>query len=831
MKNFEKFCYVFILIAIIIGLYLRIVNPWNSVFVPWMDGARLSGNDPWYYFRLVETTLHNFPNRIWFDAFTNYPHGTYTHFGPFLVYLSAILAKIFNATTSVEIINVIAFIPAVAGSLLPIPVYIFASSIFNKRVGVIAALLVVIIPGQLMSRSVLSFNDHHIWEVIWQTMTFALFVYSIKKWDAPLNEILKNKKSFIYPILCGIFLALYILTWGPGFIAVLFVLVYVFIVYLLRDYLKVKTKNLTILSVVALLTAAVIYSPFSFAYPGLNTICYSPFQLLVLISSAVVIILFYLTENFVKKVYLRVNERVAFPLAIILITGVITAVISIISPDFLNYILSIIRVVQPTGGALTIAEVQPFFTMGGSFTLLPAWQNFSMTFFFAIPGMIYVLYKFLKEREKFYLFSLIWGFALLVALVGQNRFAYYFGVVSAVFAAVTLDAILTKFDFYEYLKTYLTKTKSKKKVSTTKVITSVLAVLLLFYPTFTQANTYSKYSVGGINQQWFEALMWMRNNTPDGDFYDGFYYELYKPVPPGDRYPYPEEVYSIISWWDYGHWITAIAHRIPVANPFQQGIGNKYNNVPGAAPFFTAFNESYADEIAKKLDVKYVVSDIEMATGKFYAMAVWAEGSLEKAHQIYYRGYGIVYQDINGNIGISLSGRIPMGAQPIMGMNIPSENYYETMEARLHIFDGDSLKHYRMVFESGAAAGYFGFLEMLHKLVYNNLYAGERINITTSGYVKIFERVEGAVVTGNASGEYVVAKVTIKTNQGRLFEYTQKVDVIDGKYTLILPYAQNTTYPTKPVEPYTIKCGDVTKSITLEDEDVVNGSVIHLDLT
>jgi len=398
---------------------------------------------------------------------------------------------------------------------------------------------------------------------------------------------------------------------------------------------------------------------------------------------------------------------------------------------------------------------------------------------------------------------------------------------------VMLDAILTKLDFYEYLKTYLTeKTKNKKKnISTTKVIISVLAILILFYPAFTQANNYSKYSAGGINQQWFDALSWMRNNTPDREFYDKFYYELYKPVPPRELYPYPEEVYSIISWWDYGHWITAIAHRIPVANPFQQGIGNKYNNVPGAAPFFTAFNESYADEIAEELDVKYIVSDVEMATGKFYAMAVWAEGSLEKAWQIYYRGYGIVYQDMNGNIGISLSGRIPMGAKPLMGMDIPSEKYYETMEARLHIFDGDGLKHYRMVFESGAATGYFGFLEMLHKLVYSNLYAKKRINVTPSGYVKIFERVKGAVVTGNASGEYVVAKVIIKTNQGRLFEYTQKVNVVDGKYTLILPYAQNTTYPTKPLDSYKIESGNVTKSLTLEDEDVENGRVIHLDLT
>ncbi|RLI85833.1 MAG: hypothetical protein DRP01_05370, partial [Archaeoglobales archaeon] len=70
----------FLALAMIISFYIRVINPWNDVFT-WT--VKLSGNDPWYYYRLIENCIANFPNRIWFDPFTNYPHGTYTHFGPF----------------------------------------------------------------------------------------------------------------------------------------------------------------------------------------------------------------------------------------------------------------------------------------------------------------------------------------------------------------------------------------------------------------------------------------------------------------------------------------------------------------------------------------------------------------------------------------------------------------------------------------------------------------------------------------------------------------------------------------------------------------------------
>ncbi|AEA46591.1 oligosaccharyl transferase, archaeosortase A system-associated [Archaeoglobus veneficus] len=890
--------WLFLGVAAIVSLYLRIINPWNSVFVSWIEGARLSGNDPWYYFRLIDSCIHNFPSRIWFDAFTYYPYGTYLHFGPFLVYLGTLVSFVAGAGDAASIRSVIAFIPAIGGTLLAFPVYLLTREISGKKAGVIASLLVVIIPGQLMARSVLGFNDHHIWEVFWMTSTLALFAYSINLWSGrSAKENLSDKSKLLAPVLTGIALGLYLDTWAPGFIVALMLLVYAFFVFIVKKYLKAETENLVYIGIITFLVASIIYLPFSFVYHGLNTVYYSPFQLIILLGSALVLAIFHGIEILEKRGYysrLGIKEDYAFPATIAVSAAVVVGAITAVSPDFLNLLTRIIGVVQPKGGALTIAEVQPFFTMGGEFSLAPAWSNFAMTFFFAIPGMVYTAYRLVKERKSLYLLVLVWGVAMLIALTGQNRFAYYFGAVSAVFAAVMLEYFLRLYANYavekkftrvyalsvlwfaaflilranpEYflfallllvpaladaflnLGGYATREwpdldklvdvlkRAKNQASVLAVVALLLfSALVLVYPTFAQANMQSKYAGGGINKEWYDALTWMRENTPGKDFYDEYYYELYEPGKPGEPYPYPEGTYGVMSWWDYGHWITAIAHRIPNANPFQQGIGNKYANQPGAAPFFTAFNESYANAIADRLGVKYVITDVEMATGKFYAMAVWAEGSLDRAGQMYYAGVGYVYQTPQG-LGIAFNRfAVPTGAQIIRVLNVPSENYYRTMEARFHIFDGNGLQHYRMVYESGFVSirSPMGFDEMMYRNIYNSVYANSiglpKVNVTPTGYVKIFEYVKGAKITGKAPAgvDEVTIKATVTTNQNRTFVYEQKAKVENGVYEFIVPYAQNTKYPVK-VSEYVITAGSVTKTVSITDEDVENGKVITLD--
>ncbi|MFO7967198.1 MAG: hypothetical protein R6U44_06335 [Archaeoglobaceae archaeon] len=226
-----------------------------------------------------------------------------------------------------------------------------------------------------------------------------------------------------------------------------------------------------------------------------------------------------------------------------------------------------------------------------------------------------------------------------------------------------------------------------------------------------------------------------------------------------------------------------------------------------------------------------------MATGKFYAMGAWAEGDVGKVQDIYYRGGGYVYSTPQGQIGIADSQyQIPSGGEVITTMNIPSQNYYQSMEAKFHIFDGDGLKNYRMVYESNFAStnSQSGFMELMNRLIYNRYYSQqmehEQMNIRSTGYVKVFEFVEGAKIMGTVEEDIdqITINTTVQTNQNRTFAYQQKVEPLNGEYQFTVPYAQNTTHPVKPVSPYSIKAGNYTKTISLTEEDL-KGRTINLD--
>ena len=888
----EKFWHIpFIVAALVVSLYLRIIRPWHAVF-QWT--TLLGGNDPWYYYRLIINCIHNFPNRIWFDAFTYYPYGSYVHFGPFLVYTSAIASIIAGAHTPAQVRSVIAFIPTIGGTLLALPVYLLTREVFGKKAGAFAAFLVVIVPGQLLARSILGFNDHHVWETFWMVASLAFYAYSLNVWRGKC--VLENLRSgrVIAPILAGVAFGSYLDTWAPGFVLAPIITLYVFLLYLLGKWIKGDKSNSAVAGAVMFAVAAVVYLPFAFHYPGFSTVFYSPFQLVVLLGFAFLLCLFYFVEK-IQKVKGLPDYYV--PGAITAAAVVVAGIAFLVDPGFMHDLLGVIGVIHPRGGQLTIAEVQPFFTMGGQFSFIPAWLNFGMTFFFAIPGYLCALYWLYRERKDVYLLMLVWATVMFIALCGQNRFAYYFGAVTAIFSAAFLvfllkvyasyysqgkttrlyvvtalwilgllvlrldvnkfpfalgialpaviDAMLNlgnegKLDarFFRELKLGL---NSKKQTLAVVTIVALLASsLFVIAPTFGESYIQSQYA-GGINYQWYHALTWMRNNTPYKSFYDEYFYELYKPgYKPGHPklYPYPHPTYGVMSWWDYGHWIEAIAHRMPIANPFQQGIGNKYNNVPGAAPFFTAFNESYADSIAKKLNVKYVISDVEMATGKFYAMAVWAEGSLAKAGMTYYAGIGYLYE-YNGRVGLAMSPMdVPQGARIFSTIQLPGENYFRTMEAKFHIMDGCGLRHYRMIYESKPVSrnSMMGLEEMIYRSIFDNAYASKlglpKVNVTTTGFVKVFEYVKGARIVGKvpAGVKWVTIECKVRTNQGRTFVYEQKTEVKNGTYEFIVPYAQNTTYPVKPT-PYIIKAGKVEESLTVSDKDVEQGKTITLNLS
>ena len=803
-----------VIISFLIALYIRTI-PKAGVFLS--NGfVRFGGNDPWYHLRNVEVMVHNFPHFPWFDACTSYPNGYPQLFAPlFDMLLATIIWVLGLGNPSQDLIyKVCAYYPAFLGALVVIPTYFAAKWVFDRRVGLLAAILVAIAPGQFLSRSMIGFNDHHIAETLFSTITAMFIIMALKvAREHPITfENFRNgnfeslKPALPYLVLTGVALGAYSLAWVGAIFFCFIIGIYLTVQHIIDHMHKRSTDYLAVSGIIIFLIPLLIV----LMVPNLSS---RALLLKGLLAGIIAFPLFTLISIELNK---RKLEKYYYPLSIAALSIAAIALAKALSPSTYALIASLASYFTRTGGGLTIAEASPLLAMGGVFSLQPLWYNFAAGAYISFIALIFLAYEAItKKNTQEKTFLIVWSVMIIWAMLQQNRFAYYYSVNVAILAGYFGIKILDFAEWNTLTDDFKRKVKSstdlrpfiQKSVKIWHILSVVLVVLFLIYPSYTLTMQQSQ-GVGGVGGQWLEALGWMRYNTPDPGL---DYYENY-PVPlAGERFQYPDTAYGVMSWWDYGHWIEVIGHRIPNANPFQSGIGGRSQsldeeNRPGASTFFTAPSEEAATAVLEaihpdpdKAAARYIVSDVEMATGKFYAMTAW---TLDTAN------YYIPVQTSQGT------------------QNVPGPRYFNSMEARLHIFDGNGLKQYRLVHES--PAGYSA--ETGYKNVYNQLFGGS-IPETNTGYVKIFEYVKGANIKGTApQNDTVTISTTIRTGLGRTFEYTQTTS--GGAYEFTVPYSTEgpvpgqTQFDTRPIAPYTVSYGNTTTEVRVSEMDVLDGNTI-----
>lgn len=872
IKSIEKASLIYgALLALIfcLSLYIRAL-PYDSIFGG--PFVRFGGNDPWYNMRLVENTLHNFPHRIYFDAFTGYPHGTNVPFAPLFDYLLAVIIWIVGLGNpyvtlgehGIEVIG--AWYPAVLGALTVIPVYFIGKELWNRNAGLLSAALIAILPGQFLSRSLLGFTDHHVAETLFSTIAMLFLILAImsaKEKEITFHSVLDKdrtslKKPLIYSFLGGIFFGSYYLAWKGAPLFVFVLLIYAVVQYLIDHVRGKSTDYLCILFVPAFLISLVMIAPV--LHPG----CISTFNV---ISLLLAIVVFGALSAVSFLMNYKKIEPYGYPIAILALGVIALVLLSVLNPSLYSSLTGSLSIFVPSETALTVAEIHPMHVFGTSASNPGAWQWFTTTFFVAFAAFPWIGYNIARKFRAEEILFIVWSAVMLFACFGQNRFAAYYAVNVALLCGFVSWKIIEFVGFGWGRKVEVVgtqeerKIKGKKKggagggnvrkakpnakttpthkeVSRTKaekikrylradiMLTVLIIGLVVFYPPLDVSLSSAKG--GGPSYDWYESLSWMKENTPDPGV---DYYALYEEPAINETtnrmedYDYPPEAYSVISWWDYGHWITRIAHRIPVANPFQAGIGGPIgSDNPGACVFFIVKDEADANEVADALGVRYVVSDFMMADAwnafynKFGAMTVWAGDT------------GGYYAQVQTEEGPRV---------------VPSAKYFSTMEARLHIFDGtgvalseefylEPLQHYRLIHESPSTIIAVG---------------GQEIK-----FVKVFEYVKGARIEGIApNGTYVVEIATnVSTNQGREFTYSARTMPDSNgsyEYEFIVPYstegpiAGGTNFDVFAAPYYKIRAGhldlengngtmvwDAEKEISVPEEAVMEGKTISVDL-
>ena len=662
-----------ILLAVFFGaaLFIRVAFPYDKVFVG--DWIKFTGVDAYFFMRIVDNLVYNFPHLLTFDPYLLYPDGwviSAQTFWPFLISVVTWLFG-FGSPTQHTVDMVGVYFPAVLGALTTIPVYFIGKTLFNRWAGVMAAGLVAIFPGEFLGRSILGFTDYHVAEVMFTTVTMLFLILAVKAGrdkQLTLGNLWHGQwatvtKPFIYSILAGIFLGIYFLTWSGALLFVFIIFVYLVIQFII-DHLKGRsTEYLCFVSTIVFIVTFLISLPLHS-----DRMVLASFIVAIVVPIVMAVISFLMAGRNIKPVI--------YPAATIGLGLVSLVVFRIANPSLFQTIIGSLGIFTwPVG--TTVLEMQPLLFPGGSFSLFLAWGNFTTSFYLSLISLGILVYLVIKHGETEKTLFVVWSLIMLAATLAMRRFAYYFVVNVALLTGYISWLILELTGFKKLTSepaSTLEETKRKPKPKrhegsrSLRLAGMALVVigvfLLVFLPNIGKAIDTASRAAFAPSDAWYESLTWLETNTPDPFDNPDFYYEKYEEPLSGESYTYPETAYGVTAWWDYGYWITRIGHRIPTSNP---GTGHR-----GEALIFTAQDETAANEILDRWGSKYVIVDAAIATvmgGKFQALETLSGSSPDKF-------YGFYYQ-LKGNM-----------LEPVL---LFYPEYYRSLLVRLYDFDGNSV--------------------------------------------------------------------------------------------------------------------------------------------
>jgi len=451
-----------------------------------------------------------------------------------------------------------------------------------------------------------------------------------------------------------------------------------------------------------------------------------------------------------------------------------------------------------------------------------AWYSYNIALFLALLGVAVCIIRLIRSYQPALMAILVWGIILMYATVMHLRYEYYVSVVIVLFTAIALSTIYSKIVASEQPKKRSKKSPDPTDQNIPYRVIAVVGILILFIAAFSAQTvmTVADKQIGLISMtnDWADSLTWLSQNSPNsGVDYDKIYQKT--------EFTYPKEAYGVLSWWDYGHWITFLSQKIPITSPFQ-------DNVPPVAQFLASQSEEAAELNADEVQAKYILTDLATVTSKFAALPLWGFGkdSIYQYQETYYQQS-------------EHAGRL----DPILVLKQP---YFESTAVKLHLSDGSytpaqggllltieespmSGESFGMVTHANQISaedaqknplsdnqivGSIQFTKPItdvpalghYRLIYESpttVAADETHQIKE---VKIFERVKGYTMPGTGTIE-----LPITTNQGRNFTWQQKST--NGTFTL--PYCtQNNPYEVRATGPYRIV--ETGKTIEVSEDQI-----------
>lgn len=539
MTKLDKIAYSLLGFSIGLAIVLRIVWPWESVF---KNGRVIFTEvDPYFHMRLADTIVRNWQSST-ADPYFGFVIGIKQTFAWIISLLS------FGNTEWLD--YVAALVPAVCGILLVIVIFFLAKKLFNLWTGVLSALIVATLQGDLLARTSLGFTDHHCLEILLVISIICCIVYALKK-----------SIHFMWP--AGILLGIYYLVWAGAPMFLIILNTYI-IVQSIINHIK-KNNEFPFYLIMAVISTVALF--IFILVPAQRSLTQSSYILSLALSALLPLVLYSIaqkTQHIGTTLYLAVLGFVT------LITGIALFTIAVFWHEGFNIIESGFQrlIVLDFNDIL---ESQPT-----TFQIL--WGNLGVVSIFGlIGGVMLLMYE--KWKDGSIALIEICSLGILVVALMQRRFMYYLAPLIAVLCAYVIVLLASKL---------IVKYKGEIKTFAISCVV-VFCCGFILIPNVLAAGRQNSVTQFAPTTAWLSACDWLKNNTwipfikevPNENLtitpyilivstadnitlqykiIEDPYYKVYNSADIGKGY-------RVLSWWDYGYWIVRIAQRPVICNP------------------------------------------------------------------------------------------------------------------------------------------------------------------------------------------------------------------------------------------------------------------------
>lgn len=623
-----------------IAFGIRII-PYRQCFEA--DRVHLYGQDPYYHFiRICQAAFSpgfHLPDT---DPRAGYPDGFQPFWPPYFDQAVAAIGWLLSGGESSEafLLKVAAWLPPILGALSVIPVFFIGLLFFERRIGLLAALIFALLPGHA-SYCVIGRIDHHFAEIFFPMCLYAFHLAARNAFDRG-----KPRTSIIFSILAGISLAASYLVW-PGATLYLGVIAFdiLWIVTPERDGLRgrgINRSDLLMLGIafILLLPACtgswwgkrymIEFDALSWFQPGVfaGLIVYAIYLRFAL----------YRWRSVENPISINMKKRLLVGWAIPAFIGA-CALMAI--PSLRQAVLHGLGYLNRTDPWLEgVTEAQPLFSTEGIF--LRFWAEALLSYgVYLVPAVLVLTlfqrkWKIQPSCQEPTFFFILTGLSVLVTL-GQKRFTYY----SAAPVALSMAWLAVLAGDWVVHRTI----SGARWTGLLRTLSAFLLIVVWMWPAIKELRGLPGRYIR-VPLEIEQSLLWLRENSP---------------APDSEQ---PE--YGVMgSSWSFGHWIQYFADRPVLNNGFHR---NRKGNTE-AIRFLLSRREKDGLKVLERNRVRYILfTDLSFGLpgyarilGENPERVVRIER--EKGSRRYYRP-GPDYQIILGNRLYLFDGLISQPGRP-----------------------------------------------------------------------------------------------------------------------------------------------------------------------